>query len=61
MLERKYYSKRLVIINEICKISEERSISLEDAAQAIENERVSLQGCSLDKLSKTINTRNKQQ
>ncbi|KAG2210632.1 hypothetical protein INT45_006358 [Circinella minor] len=59
--ERKYYSKRLVIINEIRKISEERSISLEDAAQAVENERISLQGCSLDKLSKVINSRNKQQ
>lgn len=60
MLERKYYSKRLIIINEIRKIAEERNISLEDAAQAVENERVSLQGCSLDKLSKIISSRNKQ-
>ena len=60
MLERKYYSKRLIIINEIRKIAEERNISLEDAAQAVENDRVSLQGCSLDKLSKIISSRNKQ-
>ena len=60
MLERKYYSKRLIIINEIRKIAEERNISLEDAAQAVENDRVSLQGCSLDKLSKIISRRNKQ-
>ncbi|KAG2215935.1 hypothetical protein INT45_001777 [Circinella minor] len=38
-------------VNEIRKIAEERSISLEDAVQAVENERVSLQGCSLDKLN----------
>jgi selenophosphate synthetase-related protein len=59
--ERKYYSKRLVIIEEIKKVAEEREVPLADAAQVIENERISLGGCSLDKLSKIIKERNRQQ
>jgi hypothetical protein len=50
----------LIIINEVKKTAEEKNLSLEEAAQVVENERISLQGCSLDKLCKTINTRNKQ-
>ncbi|KAI9264677.1 hypothetical protein EDC94DRAFT_693398 [Helicostylum pulchrum] len=30
--------------------AEEKCISLEEAAQAVENERISIRGCSLDKL-----------
>jgi hypothetical protein len=50
----------LIIINEIKKIAEEKNLSLEEAAQAVENERISLQACSLDKLSKIIHARNKE-
>ncbi|CEP20124.1 hypothetical protein [Parasitella parasitica] len=52
-LERKYY-KSLVIINEIQKVANNNGLSLEDAAQSVENERIAFDGCSLDKLSKII-------
>lgn len=60
-LERKYYSKRLIIINEIKRVAKEQDFTLEEAVVTIENLRISLEGCSLDKLGKTIQAKNKQQ
>ncbi|KAI9325044.1 hypothetical protein BD770DRAFT_450187 [Pilaira anomala] len=56
--ERKYYSKRLITINEIKRVAEEQDITLEGAVEVIENLRNSLEGCSLDKLGKTIQAKN---
>ncbi|KAI9365161.1 transcriptional activator of glycolytic enzymes-domain-containing protein [Pilaira anomala] len=42
--ERKYYSKCLIIINEIKRVTEEQDITLEEAVEVIENLRISLEG-----------------
>lgn len=54
--DRKYCSKRLLIIKKINSISEDQSISLEDAVKQLDEERSS-NNWSLDKLSKAIHTK----
>ena len=54
--DRKYYSKRLLIIKEINNISEDQSISLKDAVKQLD-EMKSSSNWSLDKLSKAIHTK----
>lgn len=62
LCSRQYYSKRLVLVNEIKKIATDIGITLEEAVSIVENERIdAFQGCSLDKIYKCINIRNKQQ